>query len=670
MQALSSVRLYAEHRDLAFFLYEKQMADKFHKAHVRAKRMGVTADVMSRDSQASTGYWDIVQDACADLVRIMLVRCFDQENYPELCHQARSLRGQPWLTAFPNLFITIAPAEWKYTLPYFLLGYIHCVFAGAYVMALHVYSLTRCIWLFLASRFGNKYFIVQEWLMKTEYQGRGTEHFHIAAWVICLTRLSLLSGRSGMAVLSAFVLFLELVFHAQIDVQVGNGRLNYINGYVTKDHDAVDVGLGEYVQRDSTSSWLAAFRLMSKSTPCIPEVAIRMAQLPELLRSYTHVLLYPPQPAAMVDFEGRQGNFSAKMYGFYLEEKRQQSRAGVSVGQSFLQWHRDREYDKEGQQPVFRGMKHQHGARQPTRVVACRYWYELTDGFWGQFALTQLPHWRATQLLPRPGEYLEVMINFAGILGYLRSWRWGSPGLITVEEGGAFDVGALPYIVDSDGNLAPLAVYRQGESVFSSDREAYGYAASLARRDLEYRGFRDDRVRTFDWKTYANYLLQQRVKRCADSHEYELLRQDWDHLNRPEYKDFKWHKKQLDAILAVEQGTSYEDEHERRQSSRYVYICGAPGSGKSAVILECAIRSAKKGIRVLIVCPTGLLVHQYKASLPDSEGVENVGVDTIQGVLKYKRPGPDGKVRWAPPSALRRIDLILVDEASQYDDRE
>ena len=187
---------------------------------------------------------------------------------------------------------------------------------------------------------------------------------------------------------------------------------------------------------------------------------------------------------------------------------------------------------------------------------------------------------------------------------------------------------------------------------------------------MEYRGFRDDRVRTFDWKTYANYLLQQRVKRCADSHEYELLRQDWDHLNRPEYKDFKWHKKQLDAILAVEQGTSYEDEHERRQSSRYLYICGAPGSGKSAVILECAIRSAKKGIRVLIVCPTGLLVHQYKASLPDSEGVENVGVDTIQGVLKYKRPGPDGKVRWAPPSALRRIDLILVDEASQYDDRE
>ena len=77
--------------------------------------------------------------------------------------------------------------------------------------------------------------------------------------------------------------------------QVGNGRLNYINGYVAKDHDAVDVGLGEYVQKASTAPWLASFRLLSKGTPCIPEVAIRMASLPEFDRTYSHVLLYPPQ---------------------------------------------------------------------------------------------------------------------------------------------------------------------------------------------------------------------------------------------------------------------------------------------------------------------------------------------------------------------------------------
>ena len=73
---------------------------------------------------------------------------------------------------------------------------------------------------------------------------------------------------------------------------------------------------------------------------------------------------------------------------------------------------------------------------------------------------------------------------------------------------------------------------------------------------------------------------------------------------------------------------------------------------------------------VLIVCPTGFLGHQYKSKLPDIDGVENIRIDTIQGVLNYKRPGADSKVTWTPPSALKRIDLILMDEASQYADTE
>ena len=118
--------------------------------------------------------------------------------------------------------------------------------------------------MFLANKFGCKYFIVYEWVMKTEYQGRGTPHWHFAAWCVSFGLLQCLAGRTGTAVVSAFVRFLELVFCCEIDVQVGNGRLNYINGYVAKDHDAVDVGLGEYIQKDNTSSWLAAYRLLSK----------------------------------------------------------------------------------------------------------------------------------------------------------------------------------------------------------------------------------------------------------------------------------------------------------------------------------------------------------------------------------------------------------------------
>ena len=125
--------------------------------------------------------------------------------------------------------------------------------------------------------------------MKTEYQGRGTPHWHIAAWVVSYGVLSALEGRVGTSVVSVFVKLLQIMFCCAIDVQIGNGRLNYINGYIAKDHDAVDVGLGEYVQSNSSAPWLATYRLLSKKAPCIPEVAIRMAQLSEFERSYAYL---------------------------------------------------------------------------------------------------------------------------------------------------------------------------------------------------------------------------------------------------------------------------------------------------------------------------------------------------------------------------------------------
>ena len=387
--------------------------------------MSVTADVMMRDSQASSGYWDVVSDSLADLVRIMLVRCFDQEGYPRLYNHCRTLRGEVWLCAFPNVFITIAPAEWKFPRPYFLEGYKHCVFAGAYIMALHMFHLVRCIWLFLAAPYGHRFFVVYEWVSKTEYQGRGTPHWHLAAWVVCCGLLAWLQGRTGTRLVSAFVNFLSMLFCCEIDVQIGNGRLNYINGYVSKDHDAVDVGLGEYVQKNSTSSWLAAYRLLSKGTPCLPEVAIRMAQLSEFERSYSNVLLYPPQPALVLHPEGRCGNFSQRMYGFYLREVQTQIAAGVPVSQSFLAWHRGKEYDSAERALHVRGGRHNQRSMS-TEVVACRYWYELTDGYWGQFSLTQLPHMDPSYLLPGDVKHLVSMQHFVGIIQYLMSWKWST----------------------------------------------------------------------------------------------------------------------------------------------------------------------------------------------------------------------------------------------------
>ena len=82
---------------------------KYFAAHNRAQQMNLTADVLTRDSQSSTGYWEITRDSIADLVRVMLYRCFDRENHQALYEHVRGLRGEVWLCAFPNLFITISP---------------------------------------------------------------------------------------------------------------------------------------------------------------------------------------------------------------------------------------------------------------------------------------------------------------------------------------------------------------------------------------------------------------------------------------------------------------------------------------------------------------------------------------------------------------------------------
>ena len=65
-------------------------------------------------------------------------------------------------------------------------------------------------------------------------------------------------------------------------------------------------------------------------------------------------------------------------------------------------------------------------------------------------------------------------------------------------------------------------------------------------------------------------------------------------------------------------------------------VCVPPGSGKSAVLLEASMEHCAH-MQVLIVCPTGYLVNQYKSKLPDVPGAENVRIDTIQGVaVTYK----------------------------------
>ena len=102
--------------------------------------------------------------------------------------------------------------------------------------------------------------------------------------------------------------------------------------------------------------------------------------------------------------------------------------------------------------------------------------------------------------------------------------------------------------------------------------------------------------------------MYQRIRACTDDIELEVYRQSWDRTNRPEYLLKQWGLEQQEVLEKIKVSLSMEDEEERRGSDRYVYVKGAPGSGKSAVLPEAALRAVRAGLTVLIVCPTGALV--------------------------------------------------------------
>ena len=105
-------------------------------------------------------------------------------------------------------------------------------------------------------------------------------------------------------------------------------------------------------------------------------------------------------------------------------------------------------------------------------VVACRYWYELTDGFWGQFVLTQLPHRAASDLVAQR-RCLECMQNFFGMIEYLTAWVWHGVGSVRTASGVVFLKAELPLRVGDDGELLPLGVIEEGRAVFPDESAAF-----------------------------------------------------------------------------------------------------------------------------------------------------------------------------------------------------
>ena len=117
-------------------------------------------------------------------------------------------------------------------------------------------------------------------------------------------------------------------------------------------------------------------------------------------------------------------------------------------------------------------------------------------GFWGQFGVTQLPHRHPREILPT-GRHLDSQLNFAGVIEFLSSWSWRGEGLVVSSGGCLVSTASLPLLIDQHGEVIRLGEYEPGRPVFGNPNDACRYLLDIAGRDLQYQGFRDDRVASF-----------------------------------------------------------------------------------------------------------------------------------------------------------------------------
>ena len=244
-------------------------------------------------------------EAAADMPQFEQYWHHQAQKLEDVCRQAQT---------FPNLFFTIAPAEWRFPLH-----------GGMFVKAdqddlsqcqawltMHMRNcigaiLDEVLWKNKAQAADLGIAEIEHYTYRFEFQGRGTLHVHAVAWVKFNPGVFIeeLSSRSGMGVqTSPLVRLLAEVFDCgAVDVQCGHSEhnlLGYVAGYVAKASDSLRFQKGDEARGTpaETLRWRQVYRLLCKRSPLEQEMAMYFAGLPMVESSFTGERMYPPIPGS------------------------------------------------------------------------------------------------------------------------------------------------------------------------------------------------------------------------------------------------------------------------------------------------------------------------------------------------------------------------------------
>jgi len=255
--------------------------------------------------------------------------------------------------------------------------------------------------------------------------------------------------------------------------------------------------------------------------------------------------------------------------------------------------------------------------------MGIRFCFELLDNFIGQFVSVFFPHAFLDTFIPTvPSEQvLKYVQHYTGAIEFLCNLRMGDPGLVC-HRGHLLSLQEFPRFPDL---VALLAI--PPEDRYES---AHEYLRKCTVDDLMLR-VNPSRVKTYIEHVNAVGLL---YKYWLENPVH--VSNQWNTHGTVSYTEPTWSPEQRRVLDMVDSACSRSDANIAFNTlERALYVSGKPGAGKTEVLVACAIKAADKGLNVLVLCPTGSLVHTYKDRMPDTE---HIVVETIHaGMCIYRQ---------------------------------
>ena len=315
--------------------------------------------------------------------------------------------------------------------------------------------------------------------------------------------------------------------------------------------------------------------------------------------------------------------------------------------------------------------------------------FELLDIYWGSFAATFFPDTVEDDINPKH----VVLQDPDDQASELDVWTYGSivPPEFTNHFHAVF--GNVERTIRSGGAMRPL-LYKELRLAWRASRvprtrhgsarrelqrfrridddedEPQNYTKRTARalkhlikQDLELRGIDADRIATLEFRFDAVVHVFNELKNGAE----DIAAVHWDAKAYNRRPIRRWSREQTEVLSFMEQAAQISDANEFAgigvldRPSRLLEITGGPGTGKTEVLLEAAVRLSDHGLKVLLAGPIGLLVASYRLRIPPTA---DVVMETIHSAFKVTRKADEP---YCPPGRLRHYDAILLDEISQID---